>query len=336
MFVNGVLDKIFTTHAQEREAPGEKTEMEEPRRFPPLPCEDIEPDPMQRADLHLHSTKSDGSCQPGELVEAAAKADLKAIAVADHDSVQAVEQTQEIARDFGIYVVPAVEMTAYSRGDSGKREYEIHLLGYFVDPTDPDFLRNLQDLKDVRTDRIKKMVSKLRELGLDFSPEDVFQHVDDGSAGRVHVAQELVRQGVVSDIKDAFNRYLAEDKPAYVAKKRLTPSEAIRLIHEAGGVAVLAHPGAGETLRDTLDELEEAGLDGIEVHYPGHSPEQEAWWLDAARKLDLVVTGGSDFHGEAKPHIRIGQETVSLVEVCDLRARAREYRQRNAPAATAS
>ena len=332
MFVNGVLDKIFTTHAEQRPEPGETTEIEQPRRFPPLPCKGIEPDPMQRADLHLHTTRSDGSCHPPELVKMAVEADLKAISVADHDSVQAIEATRKLCEEFDIHLVPGVELTAYSRGESRSGEYELHLLGYFIDETDPYFLQALADLKRIRVERIEKMVTRLRELGLDLSAEDVFQHVDDGSAGRVHVAQELVRREVVSDIKEAFNRYLAEDKPAYVAKKRLTPAEAIHLIHEAGGVAVLAHPGAGPSLREKLEELEEAGLDGIEVHYPGHSAEQEAYWLDAARKLDLVVTGGSDFHGEAKPHIRVAQETVSLVEVCDLRARAKQYRRRGEPA----
>ena len=331
MFVNGVLDKIFSTHGEETaESGGEVAEMEQPREFPPLPCEGVEPDPMRRADLHMHSVFSDGSFKPEELAGEAAKAELSAIALADHDSVQGIKKARQACEEQDILFVPGVELTAYSSGDSGQAEYEIHLLGYFVDETDPYFLDKLQELKRIREERIKQMVDKLRELGLDFEPDDVFQHVEDGSAGRVHVAQELVRQEIVSDIKEAFDLYLAEDKPAYVPKQRLTPAQAIRLIHDAGGVAVLAHPGMNDKLREILDELEEAGLDGIEVHYPGHSARQEAWWLDTARKLDLAVTGGSDFHGEAKPHISVGQETVSLVEVADLRARAHEYRQRSA------
>lgn len=328
MFVNGVVDKIFSIHAsEETQEKSEDRDIEQMHRFPPLPYPDIDPDPMKRVDLHMHSYYSDGSMSPAELAEKAARKDLAAIAVTDHDSVQGVAEARDRCEELDVMLVPAVELTAYSRGDTGNEEHELHLLGYFIDETDSYFVEKLNEFKRIRAERIEKMVKKLQDLGVDIDAGQIFEHVQDGSAGRVHVAQELVDIGEVKTVKDAFNKYLAEDKPAYVSKERLTPAQAIRLIHDAGGVAVLAHPGANENLRDMLDEFEEGGLNGIEVHYPSHSPEQEAWWMDAARKLDLAVTGGSDFHGDPKPHIHLGQETVSTVKVADLRARARRYRE---------
>ncbi len=328
MFVNGVLDKIYSTHCDEPDEQGgeEELEMEQIHRFPPLPCGDIDPDPMEKVDLHIHSSHSDGSLSPTQLAEKANKKDLAAIAITDHDTVAGVAEARARCEELGLELVPGVELTAYSRGDTGREEHELHLLGYFVDETDRYLLDKLDEFKRVRVERIEKMAHKLQDLGVDVDPENVLSHAEDGAAGRVHMAQELVDIGEVATVKEAFEKYLAEDKPAYVSKERLTPAQAIRLIHDAGGAAVLAHPGVKENLRDMLDELEEGGLDGIEVHYPSHSAEQEAWWLDAARKLDLVVTGGSDFHGEAKPQIHMAQETVSLVQVANLRSRAREYR----------
>ncbi|MFW6457770.1 MAG: transcription antitermination factor NusB [Planctomycetota bacterium] len=329
MFVNGVLDKIYSNYADEREAqePEEMVDVEQMRRFPPLPCADIQPDPMERVDLHMHSHHSDGSLSPVELAEKADRKDLAAIAISDHDTVQGVAEARERCEDLDVMLVPAVELTAYSRGDTGKKEHELHLLGYFIDETDSYLLDKLEAFKRTRVQRVKEMASRLQDLGVDFDAEKVLDQVRDGAVGRVHVAQELVNIGEVSTVKEAFDKYLAQGKPAYVPKERLTPAQAIRLIHDAGGAAVLAHPGVNDSLREMLDELEEGGLDGIEVHYPSHSAEQEAWWLDAARKLDLVVTGGSDFHGDPKPHIHLAQETVSLVQVANLRARARKYRE---------
>ncbi|MFW5982353.1 MAG: transcription antitermination factor NusB [Candidatus Brocadiia bacterium] len=327
MFVNGVLDKIYSTSAATDEREGEPTEIEQPRSFPPLPLADIAPDPMQKVDLHTHSDCSDGSLEPAELIRRAARKGLAAVALTDHDSVSGIREARAECEMHDLKLVPGVELTAYSHGDSGSEEYELHLLGYFVDETDPYLLERLDHFKEVREDRIEKIAARLRELGVELDPSTILDHASDGSPGRVHVAQELVRQGTVKDVREAFDRFLDEGGPAYVPKERLTPAEAVRLIHEVGGAAVLAHPGATDDLRESVNELEEAGLDGIEVHYPSHSPEQEAWWLDTARKLDLVVTGGSDFHGDPKPHIHVGQETVPMAAVVDLRARARRYRE---------
>ena len=325
-FVNGVLDRIYTLYASPLRKPSDQPEAEPICRLSLLPTDGFWPDPLKRVDLHIHSNASDGSLEPEELVTRAVKAGLAAIAIADHDIVDGVERAVRAAQGTGLIVVPAVELTAYIKGDRPDQYYEMHLIGMFVEASDPDFVAELKRLQRIRVERVEKIGEKLRGMGLSFDSAEVLRRAGAGSVGRVHVAMEMVRQGACASIREAFDGYIGADKPAYVPKERLTPAQAIRLIHDAGGAAVLAHPGFSDRIADMLEELQEAGLDGIEVHYPGHSPADEARWLDAARELDLAVSGGSDFHGEAKPETDIGQETVSMIEVCELLDRANGWR----------
>jgi hypothetical protein len=287
--------------------------------------QNIVADPLAKADLHVHSTASDGSLAPLDLLHRARAQGLRAIAITDHDSIDAVAEATIEAQKMDIYLVPAVELTSYTHPEDEKRQHELHILGYFINADDIEFKEELTRLRRIRTERVYKIAAALDTIGIDIDAETIIQNTN-GSVGRVHVAQELMRKGICSSLPEAFQKYIGAGKPAYVPKEQLTPKVAIQLIHNAGGCAVIAHPGVTEGLDDTWEELVEAGIDGIEVHYPAHSPEEEAKWLDMARRLDLLVTGGSDFHGEARPDVEIGQETVSMVEVHNLLERANERR----------
>ena len=324
-FVNGVLDRIYSTHARERkdsEQNGSSGLQKEDNCGLGV-CKQFTPDPGARADLHVHSSASDGSLEPQEVVRLAAHSGLSAIALTDHDTVDGVPAAARAAAEVGIHLIPAVELTSYIDGEDRSGELEVHLIGLFVDTAAPHFVAELERLREVRVARVKKMSEKLRNLGFQLDSEDVLSRALGGSVGRVHVAQEMVQQGICDDIREAFDHYIGADGPAYVPKERLTPVEAIELVRSAGGCPVLAHPGLTEDAEDLLEHLAAAGLAGVEVHCPCHTPEDERRFLDVARRLGLAVSGGSDFHGEAKPRVSIGQECVSLVEVCDLAERAK-------------
>jgi transcription antitermination factor NusB len=325
-FVNGVLDKVYCTHARERKG-GSADESEAAQEEDDCGRGDryrFEADPEARADLHVHSTASDGSLEPEEVVRLAAQSGLSAIALTDHDTVEGVAAAALAAAEVGIRLIPAVELTAYADREGHEDELELHLIGLFVDTSDLHLLAELHRLREVRVARIEKMAEKLRSLGFQFDSDDVLNRALGGAVGRVHVARQMVEQGICSDMREAFDRYIGAGGPAYVPKERLTPSEAIGLIRSAGGCPVLAHPGVTGGVEDLLKELTEAGLAGIEVHCPGHTADDERRFLDAARELRLAVSGGSDFHGHAGPHVSIGQEFVSFVEVCDLASRSGE------------
>jgi predicted metal-dependent phosphoesterase TrpH len=314
-FVNGVLDKIYTTRAA-----GEPDRPQAARAddggAPERPA-----DPTARADLHVHSTASDGSVKPGELPALVARAGLAAFALTDHDTVEGVQQAIEAADPLGIEVVPGVELTGYAPAAGGGR-MEVHVAGLFADHRSPALLEELARLREARVKRIRKMADRLAELGMDVDAEAIIDQAGEGAVGRVHLAQEMVARGHCSDIRDAFDRYIGESGPAYVPKHEMTPADAIALVHRAGGCAVLCHPALLSDGEDYIAALAEQGLDAIEVHYPVHDARDERRLMELARRLDLLITGGSDFHGAAKPDIHIGQEAVSYVELEKLRSRA--------------
>ncbi len=328
-YVNGILDRILNLHAahrlgtREEESAGQETDEADPGQEDD-PFAGLAPDPQGRVDLHVHSTASDGSFAPEEIVRMAARCHLAGVAIVDHDTIEGLATAAVAAEEVGILLVPGVELTAYEDGEGREdKEYEIHVLGYFVDPQSRLLAGGLERFRRVRPERIEKIARKLDALGVPLDPAEVLRRAPGGSVGRPHVAQELVRLGHCATVQEAFDLYLATGGPAYVCKERLTPVQAIDLIHAAGGCAVLAHPGITPRPDEILEQLKSVGLDGVEVHCPPHTPEDEKRFMDAARRLDLAVTGGSDFHGEPKPRIRMGQETVSLVEVRDLAERRR-------------
>lgn len=258
------------------------------------------------ADLHTHTTASDGTFTPSELVEAAHAQGISLLAVTDHDTTAGVSEARAIALARGMAFLPGVELSA--EGAPGK----CHLLGLGIDPAHPRLTQTLQSLSENRRLRNLKMIARLNALGVPVTMDEVFAHAPVGAnVGRPHFAAALVALGAVADTREAFTRYLADDAPGHVEKETLSPVEAITLVHEAGGLCFLAHPGllrlaAHETYETRVRALAALGLDGIEAYYSSYSPAEEARFLRLAEKLGLLVTGGSDFHGANKPHVALG------------------------------
>ena len=259
---------------------------------------------MSRIDLHLHTTHSDGSLRPSEVVKLAQQAGVSAIAITDHDITTGIPEAMTTGMELDIEVVPGVEISSHD----GK--HELHILGYCLNWRDPLLNQHLASLRASRHRRNPLIVEKLRAAGLDVTYEEVSTLAATESVGRPHIAQLLMNKRYVTSAKEAFDRYLAEGRPAYVARDLPTPADAISWIKAARGVAVLAHPvwvrEAGERLHNCVKELTEVGLDGIEVHYSTHSKSQTAAFLAMAKQLGLLITGGSDFHGRTKPDIEVG------------------------------
>jgi 3',5'-nucleoside bisphosphate phosphatase len=252
-------------------------------------------------DLHMHSTASDGSLPAAEVVLAAARARLDAIALTDHDTLDGVPEAAEAGGRLGVRVVPGVELSAHDRG-------EVHLLGLHISRAEALEAR-LAGFREARRVRAVRIVERLNELGVPVTMNNVMEHAGTGAVGRPHVARALVSLGRARDQREAFDRWLGAGKPAYVEKEYLGMREAITLVHEAGGIAVLAHPGAAAT-RARLEELRALGLDGVEVRHPGHSAEDIARIGALANHLELLPSGGSDWHGASE-----GQRTIGCMNV---------------------
>lgn len=253
-------------------------------------------------DLHTHSHFSDGTFSPAEVVGLAAQLHLEAVALTDHDTVAGLAQAQAEAERLGLGFIPGIELTAYHQGA------ERHLLGYWLEPGHPELVRLLARMARERRRRIALIVEKLARCGVRLRPESVLEVPHQGNLGRMHVAEALRREGHVGSLQEAFQRYLADDGPAYVPKYALSVPQTITLIHQAGGVAVLAHPGE-EPDPEEIRTFAEAGLDGLEAFYPGYPPAVSRYYSELARELGLVATGGSDFHGDRKPQA-LGSVTV--------------------------
>lgn len=261
---------------------------------------------MELIDLHTHTTASDGSLAPAELVKAAKDAGLKAVAITDHDTIDGLPEALEAGRRLSLEVVPGVEISV----QRGQNPGGMHMLGLFVDHTEPGLVDALKRLQEARAQRNPKMVARLNELGIPLTMEEVKSFAGDGQVGRPHFAQALVKRGVVPDVNQAFNRFLAAGKPAYVPKFRFQPHEALAMLRKAKALAVLAHPGLLH-LPDTeteflLRELKEKGLEGVEAQYSEHDTAFRIFMESLAARLDLAISGGTDFHGAAKPAIRLG------------------------------
>lgn len=255
-------------------------------------------------DLHTHTTASDGSMKPSELVLHAKESGLKAIAITDHDTVEGMEEALAEGKRTGLEVLPGVEISA-------DYEKEIHILGYFPCGNYRGISDVLEQLKKNRDERNPKIVKKLNDMGMKITMEEVLKEADDSKIiGRPHIAAVLAKKGYVSSIDEAFDKYLAFGRPAYFKKDKLSPGESIAAIKDAGGIAVLAHPGLMGYDNDKLDKLVayllDFGLKGIECYYVDHTPDETSNFIRIAKKYDMVVTGGSDFHGSFKPDIKIG------------------------------
>jgi predicted metal-dependent phosphoesterase TrpH len=271
-------------------------------------------------DLHTHTVASDGTYRPSELVAEAARRGVRVLAVTDHDSTDGLAEAIETARAHPpLTIVPGIEINCDVEGA------EIHVLGYGMDYEAPWFQDFCRAQREERRARVHRTAERLAELGLPIDVERVFALVQEGSAGRPHVARVMVERGYVKTVREAFDRYLASGKPAHVPRRKLTPEDAVRLLRRAGGVPVFAHPGLAE--RDELiPSMVEAGLMGIECYYSEHSPAQRGSYLDLCRRYDLVATGGSDFHGPQVRAAILGHPTVPLATWDVLQAKVAQAR----------
>jgi len=261
------------------------------------------------ADLHLHTIFSDATYTPQELISQSAACGLSAIAIVDHDTVLGIEPAIKIAQKKEIEVLAGIELTTEYEG------LEVHILGYLIDYKREKLIDKLEFLKKNRIERIYKIVDKLKDMGVRLKAESVFAITGGGTVGRLHVARAMVKEGLISSTAEAFQKYIGDKCPAYVCNFRFSPSEAIRLIQEIDGIPVLAHP---YTLNrdDLIPEFVDYGLRGLEVYYPEHTKGMINSYLGLAKKYNLLVTGGSDCHGLAKPEIKIGSVKIpyELVE----------------------
>ena len=284
---------------------------------------------MELIDLHVHSNASDGTYAPAEVVRRAKEGGLKAIALTDHDTIDGLAEAVTAGERYGVEVIPGVEVSARFPGGS------MHVLGLGINYSNGHLGERLAVLQKARAERNPQIIAKLNDLGIKITLEQVAQISGRGQMGRPHIARALMEAGYVRSIQEAFDIYLRNDGKAYVAKFRFPPEEAIAMIRDVKGVPVLAHPftlglGSAFALKNTLEELMALGLAGIEAIYAEHTPEQEALYLRLARELGLLITGGSDYHGENKPEITLGsmpcQERLTYRLVTALKAwRRREY-----------
>jgi 3',5'-nucleoside bisphosphate phosphatase len=271
------------------------------------------------ADLHLHTHFSDGTFTPEELVARAARERLTTIALTDHDTVEGCPRAAAACRQAGLEFIPATELTAEIAG------VELHLLGYYLDIHHPQLLEAMARFQAGRQQRIHDIVQRLNQRGVPLHVDNVLALANCRSPGRPHVARALVAAGVCSGVDEAFNRFLKRDRPAWVPKPRVAVREAIGLIHSAGGLAVLAHPGLNQA-DPFLPDLIEAGLDGLECFHTKHSPSTAAWYVDLARTHRLLITGGSDCHGMAKGQPLVGSVRLGPEYIEPLRAAATQPR----------
>ena len=245
-----------------------------------------------RVDLHLHTTASDGKYRPAEVVRRAAGLGLSVIAIADHDSVDGIAPALAAAKSFpGLTVIPCLEVsTDVPRG-------EVHVLGYFIDYTSAELNTALAHFRDSREGRAKGMIDKLSGLGINIEWRRVKEIAGEGSVGRPHIAQAMLEKGYITSFKEAFDKYIAREGPAYVEREKMMPAEAVKLIVRSNGLPVMAHPFTVADVEAMIVELKAAGLVGIEAYYKDYSGDENSRLLGLAKKYDLIITGGTDYHG---------------------------------------
>lgn len=276
---------------------------------------------MKRIDLHVHSSISDGTMTPTEVVELAIKKQLAAIALTDHDTVDGVAEAIEAAErlatsDYKLQVIPGTELSAGYKGE------DIHILGLFLDHTNPKLRAILADVAKEREQRNHKMCTNLQKAGIDISVEKLRNGKEDVILTRAHFAKYLLEHGYISTMREAFDTYLNSKGPYYVAREFLSPKQCIELIQEAGGVPILAHPLlyklSNNELEKLIRELVSYGLKGIEAIYSCNRDNDESYVKGLAHKYNLLITGGSDFHGSVKPEIDLGSGRGKLCVPADL------------------
>lgn len=267
------------------------------------------------ADLHLHTSFSDGTYSPEELAMEGKRFNLSVLSLTDHDTMEGCERMAAACAKQGIEFIPGSELTAE------QDDYELHLLGYYLDTSSVKLRGALATFQAARQDRIREMVERIKKLGIKIEAEDVFRIANCQSPGRPHVGRALVEAGVCNSLDEAFERFLKKNRAGWVPKFRISAPDAIKLIHEAGGVAVMAHPGLNRS-DDMIPELVEAGMDGIECFHTKHSTAVSQHYLMMAEQKNLLITGGSDCHGMNKGKPLIGSIRLPYSNVVKLRERA--------------
>jgi len=267
-------------------------------------------------DLHIHTTASDGTFTPSEIVADAIKLKLKAIAITDHDTLAGSSEALNNGIPAALEFLTGVEISAapppiYPQAGS------FHLLGYSIRLDDSELNQTLEKLQLARKNRNPAIIKRLNELGISINLEEVREEAGDAQLGRPHIAQMMIKKGVVSSIDEAFDQFLGTDKPAYVDKYRVKCSKAINAILGAGGIPVLAHPGlleyeSDQQLDELVGQLKRMGIQGVEVYYPRHTADQTRLFSDLAQRHDLLMTGGTDFHGSIHPDIEMGSGEGNL------------------------
>ncbi|HWQ73086.1 MAG TPA: PHP domain-containing protein [Desulfitobacteriaceae bacterium] len=261
---------------------------------------------IPEADLHCHTTASDGILTPGELVKLASERGLKAIAVTDHDTISGWSEAEISGSKFGLVILRGVELNTVWE------DKEVHILGYQLDSESIITRERLAELQLSRSKRIREILDKLKQIDIKIRFEDVLQFSRGESIGRPHVGQALVKHGYVTDIQEAFVRFLGLGAPAYVPRFKLDVGEGIRFIRESKGVAVLAHPGLQRLKESTIASWVKEGLQGLEVFHSDHNSLHMEFYGKIARQHNLIITGGSDFHGDNKPNATLGKWGVSM------------------------
>lgn len=272
---------------------------------------------MAEVDLHLHTTESDGRLTPAEMVALVAHRGLRVVAITDHDITDGLEPAWEAARAYPqLTLIPGVELSTDIPGS------EVHILGYYIDHADPGFRSMLERFRESRVGRAQEMVRRLMALGLPVEWQRVEEIAGHGTIGRPHIAQAMVERGYVSLLQEAFEKYIGRNGPAYAEREKLTPVEAVQLIVQVGGVAVLAHPAQIEDLDRMLESLEAAGLEGMEVYYAEYDARTIGRLAEVAQRHNLLPTGGSDYHafgtvreplpGEAGPPMEVVERLRNL------------------------
>ena len=278
---------------------------------------DFRPLTSGHADLHLHSVFSDGTFEPEEIASRGARSHLSALSLTDHDTVEGCERMAAACAKEGIEFITGTELTAEHQ------DIELHILAYFVDTQNAKLLREIAKFQHVRQERIREMVAHLNKLGIALKSEDVFKLASCRSPGRPHVARALVQGGFCKNFDEAFERFLKKHRPAWVPKAKMSALEAVELIHQAGGLAVMAHPGLNRS-DGIIHDLVDAGMDGIECFHTKHSNSMSERYLKIAANFNLLVTGGSDCHGMSKGRPLIGSVRLDYACVEKLKQRHAE------------
>ncbi len=279
-----------------------------------LPCSEVKDTMKSRfctgecIDLHTHSTASDGTFSPGELMVHAAARGLGAIALTDHDTVAGLREAGDAAIRLGIEFIPGVELSLNC--DDFSPEGQMHLIGFFIDPENERLQQGLEFLRGKRQERVPRVLENLKDSGIELPGELLSRLAGESAVGRPHIASALVEMGAVKSMQEAFDVYLKKGAPGYVPKKKFDMHEAVPMIQDAGGIPILAHPKylrmEYRQLSGLLDELKDIGLMGLEAYYSHHSDEETGEYLRMAREKELLISGGSDFHGSNKPDIELG------------------------------